>query len=477
MFLVLVLAVAASPIVTLDSGKVRGLSFVGYSAFFGVPYGSARVRFSDPEPVQPWSGVRSAEQRAPGCFQPGLSDGVEDCLFLDVYVPSANVTKSLVWIHGGGFFLGNSADYDSSALARKGKAIIFVINYRLGPFGFLPQRPNLGLKDQQFALKWIQRNVAAFGGSPDSVVISGESAGGGSVVAHLISPGSAGLFGGAALLSPATSQQFPCEHLLPYGQELMRAVNCSDLACLATLPTAAQLVEKFLSNVFPQRGFTAAPFAPCLDGEVLITTTVNAQNLPAIPILVGATAVEGALFSWLDATQPPGVMFDMPERATSLLQLLASQTGANASTVLNLYPPLSLGSWKSLSQAYGDVLINCIANYVGSKISNARRYVFDSFDPAASNAYLGATHANDVPFWFNNRSVPFGLAPGVPAEFPPGYSELADRMSTLLLTFDEEKGNSSQILVLSQVGDKIVDAADPTPACLMWLDIFKQKLK
>ena len=166
-------------------------------------------------------------------------------------------------------------------------------------------------------------------------------------------------------------------------------------------------------------------------------------------------------------------MSDDANKSTSLLQLLSLQAGADADKVVELYNPLSVGAWTALSSAYGDFLVNCLADWIGMTIPNSFRYVFNSFDPMASNFYLGPAHAMDVPFWFQNRSVPFGLGLGVNPQFPLPYAELSERMATVLLTFQlQQTWNNSEILVFSEHGDSTKTEAAQSNACKMWIEIF-----
>jgi len=215
------LAVAAPPRneVKVDGGAVSGTAAAGVVSWKGVPYAAPPVserRWRAPQPVEPWTGVRVATEHAHDCMQlPFPSDAAplgtppdEDCLYLNVWAPEKPAAPKLpvmVWIHGGGFVNGGSspAVYDGSAFARRG--VVFVsFNHRLGRFGFFahpaltketPAGPlgNYGYLDQIAALRWVQRNVAAFGGDPGNVTVFGESAGGGSVNTLVVSPRAQGL--------------------------------------------------------------------------------------------------------------------------------------------------------------------------------------------------------------------------------------------------------------------------------------------
>ncbi len=212
-------------IVKIGSGKVRGTISGDLAIFKGVPYAAPPVgnlRWRPPQPVKPWTGVRAATAYGHDCMQlpfpndaaPLRTQPSEDCLYLNVWVPRNRSTKPLpvmFWIYGGGFVNGGSspAPYDGSHFAEKG--VVFVsFNYRLGRFGFFAfpallkeSGPvgNYALMDQIAALKWVQRNIAAFGGDPNQVTIFGESAGGRSVNMLVTSPEAKGLFARAMIES------------------------------------------------------------------------------------------------------------------------------------------------------------------------------------------------------------------------------------------------------------------------------------
>ena len=216
--------------VTVDGGSIAGAPAGdgGVWRYAGVPYAAPPVgalRWQAPQPVEPWADVRRADQLPAGCpqptlpvapgeepfFGPGATRLEEDCLYLNVWSaagPDERVPV-MVWIHGGGLFVGDgsTAAYDGAALARRG-VVVVTINYRLGALGYLAHpllreesahgaSGNYGLLDQIEALRWVQRNIAAFGGDPDRVTIFGESAGSWSVNYLMATPLAAGLFAGA----------------------------------------------------------------------------------------------------------------------------------------------------------------------------------------------------------------------------------------------------------------------------------------
>ena len=217
--------------VEVSGGPVRGSADAGIARFLGIPYAAAPFgpnRMRPPQPVEPWDGVRDATDYGPtspkGDYPPQYRTllperdipGTE-CLNLNVWTPADAVGTGrlpvLVWIHGGSFMNGSGAnhEYDGTAFARDG-VVCVTINYRLGAEGFLyvdgdagAGTANLGLQDQVAALRWVQDNIAAFGGDPARVTVAGESAGAMSVTTLLAMPSARGLFARAITQSGAAA--------------------------------------------------------------------------------------------------------------------------------------------------------------------------------------------------------------------------------------------------------------------------------
>ncbi|XP_042133464.1 pyrethroid hydrolase Ces2e-like [Peromyscus maniculatus bairdii] len=225
----------ASPIRNTNTGQVRGSlvhvkdTKVGVHRFLGIPFAKppvGQLRFAPPEAPDPWNGVRDGTSQPAMCLQnddimnldglkriklimPPISVS-EDCLYLNIYTPAHAHEGSnlpvMVWIHGGALVIGMASWYDGSMLAAIENVVVVNIQYRLGVLGFFSTgdqhaRGNWGFLDQVAALRWVQQNIAHFGGNPDQVTIFGESAGGTSVSFHVLSPMSQGLFHRAIMQS------------------------------------------------------------------------------------------------------------------------------------------------------------------------------------------------------------------------------------------------------------------------------------
>ncbi|XP_074142610.1 cocaine esterase-like isoform X1 [Sminthopsis crassicaudata] len=225
---------ADDPIRTTVYGEIRGTHIniktlgKGVNVFLGIPFArppTGSLRFSPPQPPEPWSDVRDASIYPPTCLQdivvleklmmflkvdfPIIATS-EDCLYLNIYVPDHAKEGAglpvMVWIHGGGLLFGSASMYDGSILSAFQNMVVVTIQYRLGILGFLSTGDeyatgNWGYLDQVAALRWVQENIAHFGGDPDCVTIFGESAGGMSVSSHVLSPMSKGLFHRAIMQS------------------------------------------------------------------------------------------------------------------------------------------------------------------------------------------------------------------------------------------------------------------------------------
>jgi para-nitrobenzyl esterase len=306
--------VVAAPVRT-DAGLVEGVSEGGLRVYKGVPFAAAPVgplRWREPQPVAPWTGVRRTQAFAPACMQAGVSmpgeappPSSEDCLYLNVWTPAhgpAERLPVLVWIYGGGFSNGSASMplYWGDRLARRG-VVVVTVAYRVGPFGWLAlpalttESPhhssgNYGLEDQVAALEWVKRNIASFGGDPSRVTIAGQSAGAASMSMLVASPLAKGLF--RAVIAESGGMFEPMQ--LAPGFQLANAerdglaysvsVGAKSLAELRVLPAAALLKGKRSIVTHPVIEPYALPLSP-YDAFV-------AGRLNDTPILVGSNADE-----------------------------------------------------------------------------------------------------------------------------------------------------------------------------------------
>jgi para-nitrobenzyl esterase len=299
---------ATGPVVVTDAGPVSGTAAGGVDRYLGVPYAAPPVdelRWAPPVPPARWTQERVATSFGSPCPAGDSYNGprseIEDCLFLNVWRPTGVAPGELrpvfVFIHGGGLLNGSSAQFDGSELTRVGGVVTVSLNYRLGQFGFMAhalltaaqgESGNYGLLDQQAALRWVQRNIAAFGGDPARVTIGGESAGAWSVCTHLVAPDSRSLFAQAVLQSgscPSWSQAEAEKN----GIGVAAALNCPTIECLRDASVAELLDAPAVGFPAPVRD---TPFLPVDPDEA-----VRSGQFARVPVLIGANRDEGRTFA------------------------------------------------------------------------------------------------------------------------------------------------------------------------------------
>jgi len=300
--------------VKVETGELVGLARENANVFRDIPYAAPPVgplRWKPPRPAAAWQGERQAILAGPSCPQPMRADGTpneggangptsEDCLQLNVFAPkNARHAPVMVWIHGGSHRRGAGWIYDGSNFARDG-VVLVAINYRLGALGWFAHPTltkdagaepvaNYGLMDQIAALKWVQRNIAAFGGDPKNVTVFGESAGGMSTLALLATPAAKGLYAkaivesGAGWFKPTTLAQ----------EEAKGAAALAKLGAPATA-TAKELralpVEQLVG--------LDANYGPVTDGKLMTETPSQALadgRFADVPLIIGSNSGEDSL--------------------------------------------------------------------------------------------------------------------------------------------------------------------------------------
>src|SRR5499427_3758474 len=339
------LASAASDVVRIDGGQLRGTSAGGVRVFKGIPFAAPPVgalRWKAPQPAIAWSGVKAADTFGAQCMQPPYPAGSpyasapqptsEDCLYLNVWTAARGNDRRpvMVWIHGGAWTRGSGSTptYDGAALAKKG-VVVVTTNYRLRAFGFFAhpeltkESPthgsgNYGILDHLAALKWVQKNIAAFGGDPARVTIFGESAGSWSVNNLVATPLAKGLFQRAI---GESGGQFSITRTLTEaeqaGAKFAEANGAASLSALRAMPAATL------------NGANGFQTSATVDGWVFpqdVMTIFKNGKQNDVPVIIGSNANEGSIFT--------------PETVTgeSFKQQTERQYGPDAETVLKLYP-------------------------------------------------------------------------------------------------------------------------------------------
>ncbi|WP_432014702.1 carboxylesterase/lipase family protein [Streptomyces cucumeris] len=333
-------------------GPVRGTVADGTRTFQGIPYAAPPTgerRWKKPQPVRQWSSPRDARSPESACAQPTdqpisiKGGGSEDCLYLNVTTPAERTTGRLpviVWIHGGSFAYGDGATYRAAKLAaaRQG-AMVVTINYRLGSFGFLSapglRAPaNLGLLDQQAALKWVSRNAGAFGGDPRNVTLMGQSGGGYSVCAQMVSPGARGLFHKAIVQSAGCAGpdgSFTRTQAEANGRAVAKAAGCDDPRTVDPCLRRRTTTDLVKASASGHDGYR-----PVVDGKVLPEAparAIAAGRFARVPVLHGSTHDEMSGLAGLDETTT-----GKPLTAKRYVEKVTEQFGKDAPAILAEYP-------------------------------------------------------------------------------------------------------------------------------------------
>jgi para-nitrobenzyl esterase len=420
----------AGPVAGTANGPVRGLANGTVDEFLGIPYAAPPVgalRWQPPQPAASWSGVRDATQFAPHCPQLGgpfgLASTSENCLFLNVFTPRHHRAGShfpvMVWIHGGALVTGESNDYDPTQLVADGVTVV-TINYRLGALGFLAhpaladangQSGDYGLMDQQAALRWVQRNIARFGGNPHDVTVFGESAGGLSTLSQVASPQARGLFERAIVESGSYNlTQAPLASAESAGEAFATKAGCASqtAACLRSLPVSTILADQ-----------DASGYTPNVNSEVLpetLGTAFATGNFNRVPIINGTNRDEWRLFVALDALVGNRV-------TTSNYQSMISATlgvpAAVAAIIAARYP---LAAYPSPSVALGavgtDAIFACPALTIDQSVSRfVPTFAYEFSDENAPELFLprvsfpyGAAHASEIQYLMGLPTAAFPQA-------------------------------------------------------------------
>jgi para-nitrobenzyl esterase len=412
------LAAAADPVVTVDTGTLRGAALGNLAVFKGIPYAAAPVgvwRWRAPRPAVAWAGARDALAFGPNCPQPGDTNrpggaSSEDCLFLNIWAPQgARSLPVMVWIHGGGYTRGSGAQpvYDGAALARRG-VVLVTINYRLGRLGFFahpalkaehdakyPNEPMgmYGILDQIEALTWVRRNIAAFGGDPGSVTIFGESAGGGSVSYLMVSPLSKGLFqrainqsGGVGIsLDMLTDKSLPNRPSVT--ENAVAFLKSEGIADTVDAKGLRALSVETLLKAQPPPGRVWA----FVDGTVvpdLVGAMFQDGKQHAVPFLLGGNSFEG----WMTANVPGAMARMAPDVATDQLEALYGKRTEHE------YAQQWFGDNTFLAAAKHQAAN--MAKAGGGKGAPVYLYYMSHQTQATRSTFRGVRHADEIPYVF-----------------------------------------------------------------------------
>ncbi|SKA80492.1 para-nitrobenzyl esterase [Agreia bicolorata] len=420
------------------AGAFQGHTIGGTHIWRGIRYAAAPTgdqRWRDPIAAAPLAVTTEAIAYGPACPQsrnPSVPLGDEtvfdeDCLYLNVWAPAEadSPRPVMVWIHGGAYTFGASSQplFDARSLVVNGDVVVVTINYRLGAFGFLDLTgllpdggfdSNLAVKDTLLALRWVQANIAAFGGDAGQVTVFGESAGGGIVTTLLATPSAEGLFHRAiAQSSPASSvygTRRATQVATRFAAEL--GVDPSDTNAAASLRMASAddvvTASVAVYAAVPAEDPGTLAFAPVVDGilipEAPATVLHEGRGLP-VPLMIGTNKDEATLFKFMKSPL-------MPITDDRIQQMFIDMAEDNAT--------IEMPSIAQVHTAYEHARRNAvglgIARDIGfrmptlwiaeghSDVAEVWLYRFDHAAPFLRLIGLGATHATELPYLWGNFS-------------------------------------------------------------------------
>ncbi|PCH36153.1 sterol esterase [Wolfiporia cocos MD-104 SS10] len=455
-----------SPTISLSYGTVQGSTQSDVSSFLGIPYAQpplGDLRFTPPQPPQAFDGIRQATNFSPACPQQNLTfSGAlpfdipipiygesmsEDCLYIYVYKPATarSNAKLPVVFHSisrrlycsiGAYEMGDAALYPGTAMVKRsialGEPVIFVShNYRLNAFGFLASQEvidaghtNIGMRDQRFALEWVQHHISAFGGDPNKVIIWGFSAGSWSVGFHLVLNGgdNQGLFRGAVMESGSTITLRNYTDAQPFYNVLVEHVGCTGepdtLACLRHAP-----YDKIMAgvNATPDAtGYRSLDMAwqPRLDGDMFVGNPMRSVQMglyAKVPLISGVTGDEGTLFSlgnknittdeqfleYVHSTYiPAATASDLEEVSKAYSSAPGEGSPFGTGDLYTLTP-----QFKRIAAFTGDWMFVAPHRFLVEQMSKTQDVWAYLFNRMKSTPFLGSLHASDVTEFFGNSSV------------------------------------------------------------------------
>jgi para-nitrobenzyl esterase len=466
-------------------------------AYLGIPYAAPPVgplRFAAPKPHPGWTEWLDATKPGAAPIQTlvgaaaWLYDGAdpqsEDCLFLNVWTPSTSGKRPvMVWLHGGAWRTGHGAvaGTNGARLAQRGDVVVVTVNYRLGALGWLAHpdladpatgaAANWGLQDQLAALRWVQANIAAFGGDPGNVTLFGQSAGGSSTASIAQDPRNTGLLHRAIIESGSLhgAPGFPeMATAAAYTETLAKRLGVS-VPGLRGVPalTLHQAELTLARDPAMVRALGRPPVLPVLDGVVLKVWPRDGAMAP-VPLLIGTTLTEGTF--WYDLVRPDGrpipglkppeTMAQLQSMIVDLAAIYRPEATDKAAGIVPTYvdsarrrgtPETPLALW---IDAYTDIVFRLRAREAALRHAAAgnEAYLYEFTHPLVSPAH-GVPHTSEIPFVFGTYADPFfaskvGAGPGEVALSAAMLSQWARfaHGDTAGLTPFTEKGRVHQVL-------------------------------
>jgi para-nitrobenzyl esterase len=515
------------PMVKIDNGWLQGKVQGTVQTFLGIPYAeppTGDLRWRLPVPASSWTGIREATEAGNKCVQttwslPTRMVGSEDCLFLNVYAPGQRRSRRapvLVWFHGGGWTGGSSQDVDGHVFASQG-VVVVTVNYRLGALGFFASPEldseaadkvsgNFALRDQQLALRWVQKNIDQFGGDSQRVTISGQSAGALSNWIHLVAPSSLGLFSQVIAQSPVVSlhseagvddargvggtQSLGEEESNGTSSHFVKALGCDTaadkLACLRAKP-AAQVI----AGMNPGTPGWGVGWGPVVDRTLLadaVPSRIRQGQYKRVPILTGGNWGESSIASLKK------IAFREPLYGPADYERVVLRF-PHGTDILAQYP---VGNFSSPEDAYNTmrsearICTNISTAATLAKYGPLYIYEFEDEHPPAtlydveapSDIHPQSFHTAEIAYVFQT-GYPNDLRPG-PVPFDAAQKALSDRMMRDWVAFVKTgrpppnsgwKSFSSSMAfhLLSPRGDSEVAARDLAREhhCSFWFGLWQ----
>jgi para-nitrobenzyl esterase len=487
--------------ITIADGQLAGAVDGETRKFLGIPYAKPPVgdlRWKLPQPNDKWTGVLDATQYGKRCAQlasatlMNAASEDEDCLYLNVWTPSATSAKALpvmVWIHGGGNVNGSASEpvpylndgsffYSGASLSSKG-VVVVTFNYRLGVFGFLAHSAlanesgsnpgNQGLFDQTQALQWVQTNIAKFGGDPKNVTIFGESAGSLDTCFQVASPKSRGLFEQAISESGGcTTRNTTLQEGEATADTIASGLGCSGdnvLDCLR-----GKSVDDLLN--------AAGSVGPVVDGAWLpdqARTLYNNGDIAKVPYILGSNTDEGTLF--IDPSTPLDTDDDLKAAVTARYPQVVDQ-------ILAQYPSSRFSDSDNpvraaFARIVGDAGLVCTtydaAQRAAMQVPGVWMYNFDI--PVTVGTGLGATHGSELVYVFNSAPNSPDVTPesmtatDLIENYWTSFAKTADPNGSKQLAWPKFSTSSNQRINFNSMGPTIVQnfRADD---CAFWQKIY-----
>ncbi|WP_150301275.1 carboxylesterase/lipase family protein [Pseudomonas profundi] len=480
---------------TLANGEIIGRATDDTLIWHGVPYAQPPVdtlRWRAPQPPQNWSGTRDARERGPECVQAETTTqwqrtsqmvGEEDCLTVDIYRPNRSGFQEealpvYVWIHGGSNNFGTAKQYDGSVLANHSDVIVVVVQYRLGPLGWffhpdvqtggsdpLSDSGNFGTLDTIRALEWVQANIADFGGDPDNVTITGESAGGHNVLNLMTSPEAAGLFHRAMAQSGSMNTRSPAAARTSANAHIEWLIRLREDRKTPDAPITAEQARQMREDM--EAAGTLGDYVRAAEGRDLYQAVVNYSSLSAygaiedgtvipaggwiprftsgdfnnVPLILGANEYEQKSFMPLYGAAVKSALPDVPsppdktwldlldvafEGTQTLDEVLPTQKDKDTYEITGYHGGRA---WRA---KYVDELARLISQHQPATYAYDFRWGTQS-GPEPFNFIYGAGHAADISFFFGTGEGLFELP--FTEQNEPGRVALQKTMMNYLADF------------------------------------------